>query len=66
MGPHQSNPEEAVAMSRKERVIPVYAGGDFTVVDWYTLSSDDGSPIPPGSSSDSPFLYLRLISATGG
>jgi hypothetical protein len=30
-------------------VIPVYAEDGFTVVDWYTLSSDEGSPSPsPG------------------
>jgi hypothetical protein len=46
-GPQPSTPKEASAMSGVERVIPVYAEGGFTVVDWYTLSSDDGSPSPP-------------------
>lgn len=46
-GPQPSNPEEASATSGQERVIPVYAEDGFTVVDWYTLSSDEGSPSPP-------------------
>jgi hypothetical protein len=46
-GPQPSNPKEALAMSGQERVIPVHAEDGFTVVDWYTLSSDNGSPSPP-------------------
>jgi hypothetical protein len=46
-GPQPSNPEEASATSGQERVIPVYAEDGFTVVDWYTLSSDEGSTSPP-------------------
>jgi hypothetical protein len=46
-GSQPSNPVEAVAMSGQERVIPVYADDGFTVVDWLTISSGEGTPIPP-------------------
>jgi len=46
--PQPSDPEEAVATSGQERVIPVYAEDGMTVVDWYTLSAGDGSPTPSG------------------
>ncbi len=53
-GPQPSNPAEAVAMSGQERVIPVYAEDGFTVVDWYTITSGEGTPIPPSGASAGP------------
>jgi hypothetical protein len=47
--PEPSSPTEALAMSGKSYVIPVYAADGITVVHWYTVSSDDGSPSPPPS-----------------
>jgi hypothetical protein len=53
-GPQPSNPEEAVAMSGQERVIPVYAADSITVIDWLTISSGQSTPIAPSGASISP------------
>lgn len=41
-GPQASTPEEAIAMSGQERVIPVYAEDGITVIDQFTITSGDG------------------------
>jgi hypothetical protein len=51
-GPQASDPAEAVAMSGKEYVIPVYAADGVTVIDWLTLSSGEGAPSPPPDGSE--------------
>jgi hypothetical protein len=43
-GLQPANPSQAVAMSGKERVLPLYAPDGITVVDWYTISSGEGRP----------------------
>jgi hypothetical protein len=47
-GPQPSNPDEAIAMSGQERVVPLYSDDGETVVDQYTISGSnpDESPSP--------------------
>lgn len=51
-GPQPSNPTEAVAISGKAYVIPVYAADGITVVDWYTMSPSEGTQSPPADGSE--------------
>lgn len=51
-GPQPSNHTEAVAMSGKAYVIPVYAADGMTVVDWLTISPGEGTPSPPADGSE--------------
>jgi hypothetical protein len=51
-GPQPTTPEEALAMSGKERVIPLYAEDGITVVGEYVISEDGATTNPPSEGGE--------------